>query len=123
MAASSREASATVDIKIRMKEPLRAKIEEAAKNHGVSMNAEMVSRLDQSFIEEQSLGGPSLHSVFLAAADMARSQSYAAGLNLEDFLKAKWVQNPELVEKIADNFADLVRMLAPPAKRPAGENS
>jgi hypothetical protein len=110
--ASSREAAATVDIKIRMKEPLRAKIEEAAKNHGVSMNAEMVSRLNNSFTEEQTLGGPSLLSLFLAAADIARSQSYAAGLNQEDFLKAKWVENPELVDRIADNFAALVRMLA-----------
>ncbi|HEX3860462.1 MAG TPA: Arc family DNA-binding protein [Stellaceae bacterium] len=46
-----REASATVDIKIRMKEPLRAQIEIAAKSLGTSMNAEMVDRLEQSFPE------------------------------------------------------------------------
>src|SRR5262245_37633013 len=47
-----RKQAARADIKIRMKEPLRAKIEAAAKRRGVSMNAEMVSRLEQSFQKE-----------------------------------------------------------------------
>lgn len=37
------------EIKIRLREPLRAKIERAAKRRGVSMNSEMIHRLDQSF--------------------------------------------------------------------------
>jgi hypothetical protein len=40
-----REDTATVDIKIRMKEPLRAEIEKSAKDKGISMNAEMINRL------------------------------------------------------------------------------
>ena len=35
-----------------MKEPLRAQIERAAKKNGVSMNAEINSRLEQSFAEQ-----------------------------------------------------------------------
>src|SRR5436305_1158648 len=53
--AKAREASATVDIKIRMKEPLRADIERAATGKGISMNAEMVERLSRSFEHERML--------------------------------------------------------------------
>lgn len=47
--------SKIVDIKIRLREPLRAKIEAAAKRNVVSMNAEMVRRLEHTF-EKQTLG-------------------------------------------------------------------
>lgn len=45
----TRDQKAIVDIKIRMREPLRAQIEKAAAVRGVSMNAEMINRLDRSF--------------------------------------------------------------------------
>ena len=48
----ARKNTANVDIKIRMKEPLRADIERAAKRRGVSMNAEMNDRLASSFDRE-----------------------------------------------------------------------
>lgn len=47
-----RKESATVDVKIRMKEPLRAAIERAAKRRGVSMNSEMTDRLERSLRDE-----------------------------------------------------------------------
>jgi len=50
-----RKDSATVDIKIRMKEPLRRKIEKSADHRGVSMNAEMVDRLEHSFVADDYL--------------------------------------------------------------------
>src|SRR5437763_528741 len=53
--AKARETSAAVDIKIRMKEPLRADIERAATEKGISMNAEMVERLSRSFEQERML--------------------------------------------------------------------
>jgi hypothetical protein len=46
-----RKKSATVGLMVRMKEPLRAKIEKAAKARGVSMNTEATSRLERSFSE------------------------------------------------------------------------
>ncbi len=52
--AKGRAPSATVDIKIRMKEPLRAEIEHRAAERGISMNGEMVDRLSRS-IERQHL--------------------------------------------------------------------
>src|SRR3954447_24995225 len=55
--AKARNETATVDIKIRMREPLRAEIEKAAADRGVSMNAEMVERLSESFRTDNALGG------------------------------------------------------------------
>ena len=37
------------NLHLRLEEPLRAKIEDAAKANGKSMNAEIVSRLEASF--------------------------------------------------------------------------
>jgi hypothetical protein len=44
-----RSLDAKADIKIRLTEGLRRNIEKAASQNGVSMNAEMIHRLDQSF--------------------------------------------------------------------------
>jgi hypothetical protein len=40
----------TVQIGLRVKEPLRARLEEAAREQGISMNAEIVRRLEDSFV-------------------------------------------------------------------------
>jgi hypothetical protein len=60
-----RETKATVDIKIRMREPLRGLIERAAKGNSVSMNAEMVARLEKTFADDRQIdavygGAPAL---------------------------------------------------------------
>ena len=47
-----RPQTALVNLKIRMKEPLRKKLEVAAKGRGVSLNAEAVARLERSFERE-----------------------------------------------------------------------
>lgn len=44
-----RKQSEIAQIKLRLKEPLRLAIEKAAKANGVSMNAEVISRLQRSF--------------------------------------------------------------------------
>jgi len=49
----ARKKSATVDLKVRMKEPLRARLEKAAAQDGVSLNAEAVKRLEESFRREK----------------------------------------------------------------------
>ena len=41
-----RKPSATVQLKARMKEPLRARLEEDAKSRGISLNAALVDRLE-----------------------------------------------------------------------------
>jgi len=52
---ADRDKTATIELKVRMKEPLRARIEAAAKDRGVSMNAEAVERLEQSFRDRGSM--------------------------------------------------------------------
>ncbi len=76
----ARPKSATVDIKIRMKEPLRKRIEKASKGNRVSMNAEMNARLERSFAEEKS-------------QDEAVRGVYASFGKLENFLVARTLAN------------------------------
>ena len=46
---AARKQTAIVGLKVRLREPLRKKLEMAAKKRGVSLNAELVNRLEQSF--------------------------------------------------------------------------
>lgn len=41
------------ELKVRMKEPLRAAIQDAAKTNDISMNGEAVRRLEQSFRDDR----------------------------------------------------------------------
>jgi|GEM_PF-2753998 hypothetical protein len=71
-----RPKAATVDIGLRVKEPMRARIEKGAKKRGVSMNAEIADRLETSFTKEDMLdrffGGPEMRrmAILWAAAFM-----------------------------------------------------
>lgn len=60
----ARPKSATVDLKVRMKEPLRAEIEAAAKDRGVSLNAEAVALMEQALQEREALGGRECYALF-----------------------------------------------------------
>jgi hypothetical protein len=44
-----RPKTAVAQLKVRLREPLRAQLEKSARQHGVSLNAEIAKRLDQSF--------------------------------------------------------------------------
>jgi hypothetical protein len=46
---ADRDESTTAQLKVRMKEPLRALLEDSARERGISMNAEIVRRLERSF--------------------------------------------------------------------------
>jgi hypothetical protein len=48
----ARKQTAIVGLKVRLREPLRKKLEMAAKKKGVSLNAELVARLEESFLSE-----------------------------------------------------------------------
>ena len=48
----ARKQSAMVGLRVRFREPLRKKLEVAAKKRGVSLNAELVDRLERSFSAE-----------------------------------------------------------------------
>lgn len=50
---AARKPTQTVQLTVRMKEPLRAALELAAKGREVSLNAEVIERLERSFEHEQ----------------------------------------------------------------------
>lgn len=83
----ARPKSATIDLKVRMKEPLRARIERAAKHRGVSLNAEIVDRVEKSFQQEDALGGPELVGLFQMMA--------GAVAIIEARTSAKWTSDWE----------------------------
>ena len=57
---------------LRLKEQLRARLEEAARDHGVSLNAEIVARLGDALHQETMFGGPDMAGmVFTLAAHFA----------------------------------------------------
>jgi hypothetical protein len=45
----ARKQSAIIGLRVRFREPLRKKLELAAKKKGVSLNAELIERLEKSF--------------------------------------------------------------------------
>ena len=56
--AAQRGQDAVAQLKARLREPLRARLEASAKVRGVSLNTELVDRLEQSFAREEThLGG------------------------------------------------------------------
>jgi hypothetical protein len=52
----ARQDTANVQLKIRIKEPLRAKIERDAEERGISMNAAVEDRLDQAYRDAEAFG-------------------------------------------------------------------
>ena len=55
---NTRSRDAVIQLKARMHEPLRARLEKLAKQRGVSLNTELVDRIKESFAKEDSVGGP-----------------------------------------------------------------
>ena len=103
-----RAKSATIDLKVRMKEPLRACIEEAAREHGVSMNAEIVNRLARTFREEETA-----YAIFGSKLRYRQMQLLAVTVQLiEEQTGHKWTGDFETAEAIRTAFASFVDMFA-----------
>lgn len=96
-----RAKTATVDLKVRMKEPLRAAIENAAANNGVSMNAEAVNRLQRTFSEddvfETSLGGPEMRQKveLMISAFGHNGHLMAQALGHPEWSARDWMNDPQ----------------------------
>ena len=112
-----RPKSATVDLKVRMKEPLRARIEKSAKLGGRSLNAEVVRRLESSFAREEqvseALGGDELYALF---------RMLGAATNLiEERLGKSWSSDYEAFIAVRSAWDRLLKEAGPeyPADRKA----
>lgn len=51
-----RAKSAVAQLKVRLREPMRARLEKSAKQRGISLNAEIANRLEQSFDWDEKFG-------------------------------------------------------------------
>jgi Arc-like DNA binding domain len=84
-----RKESETVQTGLRMKEQLRARLEEAAREHGVSLNAEVVTRLERSFAQEEAFGSPAAKQVAYLTAVAFNMAGRMRGSGRSD-----WVDDP-----------------------------
>jgi hypothetical protein len=95
---AQRKQSATVDLKVRMKEPLRAALERSARQRGRSLNAEIVQRLERSLQDEEILAKISNQLAGIEKAMMEKQEE-----QFEKLFK-QWKE-----DEAADELADIQR--------------
>lgn len=83
--------------KLRIRQPLRAALEQAANRCGVSMNAEIARRLEATFTEERAFGGAEVaRLVHMIGASFAHRGALAARASgRKDWQSDAWVQDPD----------------------------
>ena len=93
---AKRAQSATVHLKVRFKEPIRAALKKAADKRGTSMNSEIVRVLERSFGSDDRLGGPILADMLEAVgAAMKSTGEMAAFMATRKISKhGAWLANP-----------------------------
>ena len=97
----TRDDAATVQLKIRIKEPLRATIEEDAEARGVTMNAIINDRLEQSFREDARSRDLREALALALGADVA-AVTLAIGLAIRHVVK--WASLPPNTDLFSDPF-------------------
>ena len=93
---AKRGKAARAQLPIRIPEALRARIEKAAKSGGISMNAEIVARIEASFAKEDAVGGREmLPWVQTMTGAFARGgQRGAQASQHPEWTTAEWLQDP-----------------------------
>lgn len=90
---AKRKPTARVQVPIRMLESLRAALEKSAKARGVSLNSEVVARLDRSLNTESTFeaafGGPELHqtALLMAAAFASAGRASSGKANASEWMR------------------------------------
>ena len=94
--AAQRGQDAVAQLKARLREPLRARLEASAKVRGVSLNTELVDRLEQSFAREDSFGGSEMANMarLMAAAFLRGGQRGAHARGHPKLRVAQWIDDP-----------------------------
>jgi hypothetical protein len=87
---AKRNETATAQLKVRLREPLRARIEAAAKRSGHSLNTEIVGRLERSITDDDYglaiFGSEEIFTVVTALAQVIRAHEIDSGKKIrEDF--------------------------------------
>ncbi len=104
----ARKSTARAQLKVRLKEPIRAKLERAAKRRGVSLNAEIVNRLEQTLLEDDAFGGPELnHFARLMASKFAiGGQRGAAARQHPEWKPDRWINDPACYQAAVASVVD-----------------
>jgi len=101
---AARSETAYVEIKIRMREPLRRQIEDAARRGEVSMNAEMIDRLEKSFRRETEFGGPLTAALLKQFAAFATYTAETTTSGFEGEGADMWIGDREAFNTVADHW-------------------
>lgn len=93
---ASRKPTAFIQLKARMRESLRAKLERAAAKNKQSLNAEVVARLEASFAKEDAAGGPEILSIvqLMTGAFARGGQRGAQAKQHPEWTAAEWINDP-----------------------------
>ena len=96
MVKRKRAKSDYVQLNVRMKESLRREIEKAADRSEVSMNSEVVKRLERSFAADDQFGGPEMLNMarLMAAAFLRGGQTGARACGHPKWSPATWIEDP-----------------------------
>ena len=115
-----RPKTATVDLKVRMKEPLRAKIETSAKKSGISLNAEVVRRIESSFEAEKresliaSQATGSLYASFGGLEGFMVMRLLANAIStMEITSERKWREDPALFAEVKKACGQILNFFRP----------
>jgi Arc-like DNA binding dprotein len=108
---AKRSKTAKADIKIRLTEALRSKIERSARSSGISMNADMIERLDRSFKSEDEFGGPQWRQIghMMVAAFILAGQREAESKQLT----TPWIVDAECYLSAVLGVIDGLTIAAP----------
>ena len=96
-----RDEAATAQLKIRIKEPLRAAIEDDAAARGVTMNAVINDRLEQSF-RKDARSRDLRETLALALGAEVAAVTMAIGLAIRDVVT--WARLPPNINLLSDAF-------------------
>ena len=102
---AKRKKTARVQINVRMREKLRARIERAAKARDVSMNVETVDRLERSFDIEEQFGGETIF----------RQMRVLGGLigNIQELRGKTWWEDHEVYGEVLGAVEEVFLRLGP----------
>lgn len=118
---SSRPESATIQLKVRMKESLRRQIDSSARARGISLNADVVKRLEESFLPAERLFDEPILTVVaqLVGASFATGGQLAARrLGHPEWKADEWMQDPSAFRSALTAAFAALAGLAPDESKP-----
>lgn len=109
------EIQPNAQLKVRMREELRALLEEAATRRGVSMNAEVVDRLQASFSKEDRYGGPEMLAIvnLMAGAFLRGGQLGARASQHPEWSTAEWMDDPFAYAAAVETVVEALKAARP----------